>query len=73
MSTHGPAGLEWRRSSLCGGDGCVEAASYSDGQVAVRDAKDPAGPVLLYSRKEWLTFLAGVRNCEFDDLGAENL
>ena len=38
----------WRTSSLCDLNGCVEVAILDD-QVAVRDAKDRAGPVLVFS------------------------
>jgi hypothetical protein len=34
--------------------------------VAVRDSKDPAGPVLTFTAPEWSAFLAGVRDGEFD-------
>ena len=62
------AGLTWRKSTFSGGDGCLEAATYLGEQVAVRDSKDPHGPVLVYTPHEWRSFLAGVRNSEFDDL-----
>jgi hypothetical protein len=46
----------------------VEVAPFRKGRVAVRDSKDPAGPVLIYNEVEWSAFLAGARNREFDDL-----
>jgi hypothetical protein len=55
----------WRTSSLCDLNGCVEVAILDD-QVAVRDAKDRAGPALLFSGREWEAFLGGVRGGEFD-------
>jgi hypothetical protein len=67
------AGLAWRKSSFSGGDGCLEAAPYRDGLVAIRDSKDPASPVLFYTPHEWQAFLAGVRNNEFDSLPMEAL
>ena len=39
----------WRTSTLCDLNGCVEVALL-DGRVAVRDAKDRTGPVLLVHR-----------------------
>lgn len=72
---------EWLRSSFCGGDGCVEiwrrssfcadhtcveTAQPDAGTVAVRDSKDPDGPILRFTRAEWDAFLAGVRAGEFD-------
>ena len=35
-------------------------------QVAVRDSKDPSGPVLVFTPHEWRAFLDGVRDGEFD-------
>jgi hypothetical protein len=55
----------WRTSSLCDLNGCVEVALLDD-QVAVRDAKDRGGPVLLFSGPEWEAFVVGVRGGEFD-------
>jgi len=34
--------------------------------VAVRDSKDPGGPILNYTDAEWFAFLHGVKNGEFD-------
>jgi len=34
--------------------------------VAVRDSKNPAHPVQVYSATEWREFIAGVKNGEFD-------
>ncbi|MFC5748381.1 DUF397 domain-containing protein [Actinomadura rugatobispora] len=44
-------GAKWRKSSYTGSNGgnCVEVAGLP-GVVAVRDSKDPDGPVLLVSR-----------------------
>jgi hypothetical protein len=55
----------WRTSTLCDLNGCVEVAIL-DGRVAVRDAKDRTGPVLLFSAHEWEAFVGGVRGGEFD-------
>jgi hypothetical protein len=35
-------------------------------QVQVRDSKDPDGPVLAFTRREWEAFLAGCKDGEFD-------
>ncbi|WP_326635368.1 DUF397 domain-containing protein [Streptosporangium sp. NBC_01755] len=59
--------LTWRkarRSSADGGD-CVEVADLSGGGRAVRDSKDPGGPVLRFTSKEWGAFVAGVKADEF--------
>lgn len=62
-------GLRWRKSKASQGNGnCVEMAALSDGRVAVRDSKDPSGPVLTFTRSEIRAWLHGVRAGEFDDL-----
>ncbi|MFG2249846.1 DUF397 domain-containing protein [Spirillospora sp. NPDC048823] len=42
----------WRKSSRSGENGgdCVELADVAGAVVAVRDSKDPDGPVLLLTR-----------------------
>jgi hypothetical protein len=55
----------WRTSSLCDLNGCVEVAVLED-RVVVRDAKDRAGPVLVFTAAEWEAFVGGVRGGEFD-------
>ncbi|MEV0351946.1 DUF397 domain-containing protein [Nonomuraea sp. NPDC050680] len=47
------------------GGGCVEVA-LGENVVAVRDSKDPEGPVLYFSGEEWVAFLAGVHAGEFE-------
>lgn len=44
------------RSGVSGGD-CVEVADSLAGVVAVRDSKDPSGPVLAFTRDAWRAFL----------------
>lgn len=34
--------------------------------MALRDSKDPSGPVLLFNRAGWLGFIAGAKNGQFD-------
>lgn len=55
----------WRKSSRSGPNdsNCVEMAELSE-SVGVRDSKDPAGPVLLFSPYSWTSFTAGLRDGE---------
>lgn len=56
---------DWRKSSLSDGNGCLEMAVVN-GRIAVRDSKDPEGPVLMFSPPEWTAFIKGAHNGEFD-------
>jgi hypothetical protein len=56
----------WIRSRACSSDGCVEVAHLASGGVAVRDSKDAGKPAHMFDREEWLAFIAGVKNGEFD-------
>lgn len=59
----------WTKSSLSHVNGnCVEIADLSDGQVGMRHSKDVTGPVLGISPSEWVAFLGGIRNGEFDSI-----
>ncbi|MFG1800242.1 DUF397 domain-containing protein [Micromonospora carbonacea] len=44
------------RSGTSGGD-CVEVAANLTDVVAVRDSKDPSGPVLAFTPQTWRTFI----------------
>jgi len=59
-------GVKWEKASRSGANGaCVEVARVA-GFVAVHDSKEPDGPALTYTRKEWEAFLDGVKQGEFD-------
>jgi hypothetical protein len=55
----------WHISSFSGNGGCVEVRAEKSA-VLVRHSKRPDGPVIAFTQREWLAFLAGVRNAEFD-------
>jgi hypothetical protein len=55
----------WWKSSASGATNCVEVA-FTERSVFVRDSKDTARPPLAFSRVEWIAFVEGVRNGEFD-------
>jgi hypothetical protein len=60
--------LNWRKAkrSMNAGN-CAEIAT-AVGVVAVRDSKDPQGPVLRYPVHSWNAFVAVARNGKFDSL-----
>ncbi len=57
----------WRKSTRSGPwtDNCVEVA-FVDEAIAVRDSKNPTGPVLLFTAGEWDAFVDGAKDGEFD-------
>ncbi|MQA25894.1 MAG: DUF397 domain-containing protein [Micromonosporaceae bacterium] len=65
------AGVQWHissRSTSGGGGDCVEAGPLGDGtgRVAVRHSKHPDGPCVIYTRTEWVAFVAGIKDGEFN-------
>jgi hypothetical protein len=58
----------WRKSSYSGGNGgdCVEVTDNLPGVVAMRDSKDPGGPVLAFGPDEWRAFTVAIKAGEFD-------
>lgn len=57
----------WRKSSESGPwtDNCVEVAFVGEA-IALRDSKNPEGPVLLFTSDEWNAFVAGAKLGEFN-------
>lgn len=55
-------GLTWRTSTYSGSNGgnCMQIAAAGD-TVAVRDSKDPHGPVLAFCPREWQRFTSQVK------------
>lgn len=61
--------LVWRKATASNASGeCVELAPLPDGQVAMRNSRDPHGSALVYTRAEIAAFLDGAKAGEFDDL-----
>ena len=64
------SGSHWVKSSLSFSNGnCVEVSNLSAGGVAVRNSRDPEGPVLRFTPDEWHAFLGGAQLGEFDSFG----
>lgn len=55
-------GVTWRRL------GSVELAVLADGRVAMRNASDPDGPALIYTKGEIEALIGGAKDGDFDDL-----
>jgi hypothetical protein len=71
MHTSDLSRATWRKSSYSNGSGgsCVEIAELTDPaskhQIAVRDSKNPNGPILAFTSREWRAFTADIKAGEF--------
>ncbi|MBI1759535.1 MAG: DUF397 domain-containing protein [Actinobacteria bacterium] len=60
--------LAWQKAQRSVSNGaCVEVARLA-GSIVVRSSRQPDGPTLSYSQEEWISFVDGVKNGEFDHL-----
>jgi hypothetical protein len=61
--------VRWVKSQYSNGTGeCVELATLPSGEIAMRNSRFPAGPVLVYTPGEIKAFLAGAKDGEFDQV-----
>ncbi|AFR10502.1 MULTISPECIES: DUF397 domain-containing protein [Nocardiopsis] len=61
--------VTWTKSSWSNPDGnCVEIATLPDGDIAVRNSRDPEGPALVYTSAEIEAFVRGAKTGDFDAL-----
>ncbi|MFC6082190.1 DUF397 domain-containing protein [Sphaerisporangium aureirubrum] len=52
----------WRKSSSSANQDCVEVACLAGGARALRDSKNPEGPVLGVGSLEWSMFIATIKD-----------
>lgn len=65
------SGATWLKSRHSGAVGnCVELATLTTGEIAIRNSRNPEGPTLIYTRDEMAAFLSGAKDGEFDDMCA---
>ena len=63
-----PGGSKWHRTSRsCDGGSCVEVAWLGE-MIAVRDSKQPDGPIITCEPSEWRQFVKKIKNGTFDEL-----
>jgi hypothetical protein len=64
--------LTWQKSRRSNPSGnCVELAELPGGAgIAMRNSRDPEGPVLVYTPAEIAAFILGARDGDFDHLVA---
>jgi len=62
MTVVGPSRAAWRTSSYSGANGsCIEVTGTAPGVVAVRDSKDPDGPELAFTARQWTAFATALK------------
>jgi hypothetical protein len=49
----------WRKSTHCDSAACIEVARMQP-MVAMRDGKDPGGPLLTFEVKQWRAFVRAI-------------
>ncbi|ADI11641.1 hypothetical protein SBI_08523 [Streptomyces bingchenggensis BCW-1] len=60
-------GARWTKASASDGIGdCVELARVNETEVAVRNSRFPDGPALVFTRSEFIAFLDGASQGEFN-------
>jgi len=71
IPVHQLSALHWQKSRRSNPSGnCVEMAALPSGGIAVRNSRDPHGPVLIYTLEEIAAFIGGARDGDFDNLVA---
>ncbi|MEV0411593.1 DUF397 domain-containing protein [Streptomyces sp. NPDC050448] len=63
-----PGAVRVKSSAGVGNGNCVEVAALAGGGVAVRNARFPDGPALVFTTAEIEAFIDGVKYGEFDHL-----
>lgn len=55
---------QWRKSthSTATGNNCLEVGRIARDMVALRDSKNPQGPILTFSDSAWREFLNGIKS-----------
>lgn len=68
MLSHTPdlSHATWRKSSRSSSQGqnCVEITASKPGIIAVRDSKNPGGPKLSFTSRDWGSFIQAVKDTE---------
>jgi hypothetical protein len=62
--------LNWRKAKRSMSNGNCAEVALAAGAVAIRDSKDPNGPVLQYPSESWRSFLRSARLGDFDTFHA---
>ena len=58
--------LNWRKAKRSMSNGNCTEVAVDFGFVAVRDSKDPAGPILRYPASSWQVFLQDAMSGKFN-------
>jgi len=57
---------KWTKSTRSNSGGnCVEVRQSQNGNIQVRDSKNPNGPVLAFTSTEWTAFIGDTKQGSF--------
>ncbi|GLY19954.1 hypothetical protein Kisp01_69680 [Kineosporia sp. NBRC 101677] len=61
---------QWQKATKSGQNGdCVEARRQN-GQIQIRDSKNPNGPILTFTQAEFAAWIEGAARGEFNHLAS---
>lgn len=66
MSDYDTTHAFWITSRFCNNSACVQVAHLPSGMVAIRDSKETTKEAHVFTRDEWVAFVAGVKAGDFD-------
>lgn len=55
------SGYHWRKARQSANDGACVEVTFVNGQISVRDSKDPCGCRLRYSVRSWRDFTSNLK------------
>jgi len=58
--------MNFKASSRCTRGDCVLVAVLDNGMIALKRSTTDDADALWFTRNEWIAFIAGVKNNEFD-------
>jgi hypothetical protein len=67
MSRYVPGEPDWLVSHACESGACVKVARQGN-LILIGNTNDPCGLVNAFTVDEWLQFLAGAKQGDFDDI-----
>ena len=58
-------GSDWQKSNRSNTNGACVEARLNENMIEVRNSRDPNGPIVSFTQREWEAFIGGVADGEF--------